>query len=217
MTENTHTQSQLRSNKLRLGTGPALLILVFALSYVAPAATIHWTSTVTGTSAATGQPPNLHEEFTGSGVVTPFGAATYSDSGTLTLGAFPSGAFGPMLLKVDYVFSFNEGADTFFGKTVVNFGAPDNDGVQITTATTTIDGGTGMFTGATGSGIGNAKASPPPPEGASPITTFGSGEITAPGLTAVPEPATRTLLCTGFVAVIGLAALRKKTSGLNRA
>jgi hypothetical protein len=115
-----------------------------------------------------------------------------------------------MLLKVDFVYSFNQGADTFFGNTVVNFSAPDMDGVQTTTATGTINGGTGMFEGATGFDTGSAKVSPPPPGESVPITTSSGGEITAPRLTAVPEPATSALFSTACVGLAGLAAMCKR-------
>ena len=188
----------------------ALPIVVLGTSGIARADAVAFSYTITGDSATTGQPPTLNEAFTGSGTVVPFGAAKYTDSGTLTLGQFPNDGFGAMSLVVDYTLSFNNGADTFFGKEFVSFGPPDQNGVQLSSATMTIAGGSGIFSGATGSGTGSSTVNPPPPTGPNRVTLVGSGDIAAPGLSAVPEPASITLLGTAILGLAGLAAMRKK-------
>ena len=210
MLQNTRRFTQPRRNPLRVSSVIALSTVIFACCGLAQAATVPFTYTITGESATTGQPPTLNEAFTGSGTVVPFGTAEYTDAGTLTLGQFPNDGFGAMSLTVDYTLSFNKGVDTFFGKEFVTFGPPDQHGVQVTTATMTIAGGTGVFAGATGSGTGSATVNPPPPTGPNPVTITGSGDITAPGLSAIPEPASITLLGTAIMGLVGLAALRKQ-------
>ena len=74
----------------------------------------------------------------------------------------------------------------------------------------TIIGGTGIFSGATGSGTGSSTVSPPPPTGPNTVTIFGSGEITAPGLAAIPEPATGAFLAIAITGLVGLTAIRKR-------
>jgi PEP-CTERM motif-containing protein len=188
----------------------ALPILVLGTSGMARADTVGFTYTLTGQSATTGQPPTLNEEFTGTAAVVPLGTANYTDSGTLTLGQFPNDGFGAMSLVVDYTFSFNKGVDTFFGMDSVTFGPPDKKGVQVTTATMTITGGTGIFSGATGSGSGSATVPPPPATGPNIVTIVGSGDITAPGLAAIPEPSSIMLLGTSVAGLAGIVAMRKK-------
>lgn len=176
--------SSTRSTSSRAEAMPiavAFLVLVFGFSGIAQAATIPFSYIINGGSLTTGLPPTLSETFTGSGVVTPFGVATYSDSGTLTVGQFSPGVFGPMVLDVTYVLSFNGGVDTFFGGEVVSFSAPDMNGVQASTATMTILGGTGIFKQATGSGIGSAKSSPLPPTGPAPVTIQAADKSPLPG------------------------------------
>jgi hypothetical protein len=163
MPQNTWTSTPPRSKPLRVRF--AVSMLIFGSWGTAQAATVPFIYTISGESATTGQPPTLNETFTGSAAVVPFGTADYTDSGTLTLGQFPNDGFGAMSLVVDYTLSFNKGLDTFFGKEFVTFGRPEQNGVQVTNASMTIEGGTGIFTGATGSGTASATVNPPPPTG----------------------------------------------------
>ena len=213
MTQNTRKLTQPRRNTLRVGSVIAMSMVILGSWSIGQAGTLPFTYTISGESATTGQPPTLNQAFTGSAAVIPFGTADYTDSGRLTLAQFPNDGFGAMSLIVDYTLSFNKGLDTFFGKEFVIFGPPDQNGVQVTKAAMTIEGGTGIFTGAAGLGTGSATVNPPPPIGPNVVTIAGRGEITAPGLSAVPEPASLTLLGTAIAGLAGLAGIQKKRRG----
>jgi hypothetical protein len=86
--------------------------------------------------------------------------------------------------------------------------------------TLTILGGTGIFSGATGFATATGTMIPssgnPAPGFFATFAFSGSGQITAPGLNAVPEPATMALLSTGLACLLGAAAIRKRRSKLIR-
>lgn len=184
---------------------------LFAMnSGIAQASTIPFSLTVTGGVVTNGQPsPSnlvLMETFTGSGVVAPFGTGTYSDMGTITFDFFPSG-FGVMSATSNFVFSFNAGANTFFGTSVDTFSAPDAFGSQANTGVLTIIGGTGKFSGA--SGFANAMGlSDPSPT--APIVFSGTGLIAAPVLVTVPEPRALTLLGIAMILLAGAAGMQRR-------
>ncbi len=138
----------------------------------------------------------------GSGFYTPFGNAIYSETGTATFAILPSGDLTLSTVSLNFTASFNGGADTFTGTDFHVAGVSE---------TMTILGGTGVFSGATGfaspTTIAIASSGNPAPNFAGTLETFGSGQITALGLTAAPEPATLAYLSVGLA---GVAAFRRR-------
>jgi PEP-CTERM motif len=141
----------------------------------------------------------------------PFGSAIYSEAGTITFAMLPSGEFVPSLVSNNFTTSFNGGVNTFTGTDTVLFGA------TTFTNNLTILGGTGIFSGASGfataTGMMIASSGNPVPTYFATVATSGSGQITATGLNAVPEPTTMTLLGTAMASLVGLAATHKKRRG----
>src|SRR4051794_24654002 len=190
--------------KLRVGIAPALLILVVGCFGIAQAATIPFTFGLTFDTFVVGVPSpttlTLPTTVSGSGSFAPFGSAIYTEAGTITLAMLPSGDFVPSVVSNNFTASFNGGANTFTGTDTVAFGA------TTFTNNLTILGGTGTFSGATGFataiGMTIASSGNPAPGYFGTVATSGSGQITASGLTAVPEPTTYALFGLGLGAAI---------------
>ena len=192
----------------------ASLLLAFGSSSVARAATIPITFELTYDVFVVGVPSpstlTLPTTVSGSGSFAPFGPAIYSEAGTVTFESSPSGELVTSTVTNNLIASFNGGTDTFAGTHSHVFGVSD---------TWTILGGTGIFSGATGFATPSSTfiepSGNPDPNFIGTVVNSGSGQITAPSLAAVPEPATGTLLCTVFTGLLGLAAIRNKMPGLN--
>jgi hypothetical protein len=212
MTDNARarTLSQPSRNELRAATIlVALLILVFGSSGIAQAATVPFTFELTYDIFVVGVPSpttlTLPTSTSGSGSIAPFGSAIFSETGTVTFAMLPSGGLVPSTVSLDFTASFNGGADTFTGTDFHVVGVSN---------TWTILGGTGIFSGATGfataTGMGIEPSGNPDPNFIGTVANSGSGQITAPGLNAIPEPGTIGLLCTGMAGLAGVAVIRRR-------
>src|SRR3954465_7486335 len=97
--------------KLRVGIGPALLILVVGCFGIAQAATIPFTFELTYDVFVVGVPspitPTLPTSVLGTGSYAPFGNAIYSEAGTITFATLPSGEFVPSSVSTNFKASFN--------------------------------------------------------------------------------------------------------------
>ena len=182
----------------------ATALLATALTAPVVAATVPFTFSVNGGAALLGPPvPDtpVGVMLFASGVYAPFGPAEHSESGTITFTVWPSGDLAPASVSNTFTASFNGGADTFTGTHNFTFGRPAAMGQTITSAMTIL-GGTGMFSGATGTATATGTNSPPPgPEDLSPVSFTGTGQITAPDLTAVPEPSTMAIVFAGLLGI----------------
>lgn len=98
------------------------------------------------------------------------------------------------------------GGDKLFGTLLEDVSHLDQTGAGPFTQTFTFTGGTGEFSGASGSVSGSGVGT------ASGFTSSGNGTINAP---AVPEPASSALVGGGFAALL-LALRRSKASGSGR-
>jgi len=187
---------------IRLFSAAAVLALIMPSH--ALAATVPFTFTISGGAALLGAP--VADNPVGvllfaSGEFDPFGPADYSESGTITFTFWPSGDFAPASVSNTFTASFNGGSDTFTGTHSYLFGPPTASGQTITSAMTIL-GGSGLFSGATGSASATGTNSPPPgPGDLSPVFFTGSGQITAPGLAAVPEPSVLPIVCAALAGI----------------
>src|SRR5690348_3843727 len=102
--------ASILTNSCRLS---ALLILGFGAHGMVQAATVPFTFDVTYDAFLNGvpSPTNLTVPAmnSGSGFYTPFGSAVYTETGTVTFAALPSGDLGPSTVSLNFTASFNGG------------------------------------------------------------------------------------------------------------
>lgn len=177
------------------------MLFVFGFSRIGQAATIPFTFELTYDVLVVGVPSpstlTLPTTVSGSGSFAPFGRAIYAEAGTVTFESSPSGELVTSTVTNNLIASFNGGTDTFTGTHSHVFGVSD---------TWTIMGGTGVFSGATGFATPSSTfiepSGNPDPNFVGTVVNSGSGQITAPGLSAVPEPAMYGLFGIALGAVV---------------
>jgi hypothetical protein len=208
------TVHQLCRNKLRgaiLTLVAVLPILVAGSPSSAKAATIPVSFEFDNLLLINGAPspttPGVPTVLSGTGIFNSFGAATLNSPGILTFGFSSSGVpQGPVSFEANFTLGVSGGLDMLNGTLSVAI-APDGSGDGVWT----ILNGTGMFSGATGmlnsTGVGVPPAGPGQPPG---NHIVGTGQVTAPGLNAVPEPGTVGLLGIGMSSLAGVAMFRKR-------
>src|SRR6185437_2300488 len=134
------------------GSIPALLVFTLGMCGATQAATISFTFSISADTSTVGTPSlgnlKLPTTVSGSGQFVPFGSAVYSESGTITYMMLPSGAFVPSSVMNNFVASFDAGANTFDGTNSVVFGPLNATGLPTFSSALTIQGGTGIFSGA---------------------------------------------------------------------
>jgi hypothetical protein len=178
------------------------------------AGTVDFVFSVHGGSLLTlvGPPPTttpVDSVYNGSGLSTPFGPFSDTEKNEITFVHYPD-RLAPGSETGTFTFSFNGGEDTLTGVlNVVYANDPTKPGPALTNSQTrTILGGTGIFAGASGTLLATGDDAPNPTPPPTAFNDFsGTGQITAPGLTAVPEPASAPVVAAVLSAAFSLRRL----------
>jgi hypothetical protein len=194
----------LRPGKVVLAS---LTLAVVGLGSVsrAPAQTIDYTYSITGTAALLSPPPVSSFQVMGTGPVTPFGDSVFAAVGVVDFSVLNPDGSNPAAGTFQYTFA---GGESYRGTFVEAFFPPDpTTGLAPFTVSETITGGTGRFTDARGSAFTRGTALFTSPTTVS-FTLSGSGTITL-----VPEPASVLLFGTGLLGLVVVARLRRGCHG----
>ena len=185
----------------------AVTLLCLGSATAARADTVTFNWTINGTVTTTPAPPLVNFVAPGTGTVSPFGSATFFAMGTIDPTMPNPNGSSPVTGTFTLTFA---GADSFTGTfTGENFPPDPVTGLRPFTRIFTITGGTGIFSMASGSATA-AGASLLTSPGLLDFSFTGQGTVTAPGLTAVPEPATMILLGTGLAGIAAKVHRRRK-------
>lgn len=204
-------------------TLPALAILLLGFGGTAWADTFSFTftfepppstlgATVTLVEAPTSTMLTVPETLLGHGLFEGLGPGTLMETGNVTFLEVGPGVFFPEFINNNVTVTFDAvpGVE-LTGHNHITF-APDASvpGEIDLTTLATITGGTGIFTGATGSTLATGVAIPTGPlvAGATVTATFaGSGTVTTPA----PEPTTLLLSGMSLLGLAGMMRLRKRS------